>query len=301
MLKPPDQEDTDVRIPHTAASTMSSYIEKSSHIHKWEMRYLAIGMGRRPDLARLAASETYNTGLYAQFEGREKQDSGRRVDEIIERALDTMRIHEKADYGTAFHQHTEPGAPRPVDEEMERDVLSFEETLRRECIIIEQTEQFTVNDALRSAGTFDHLIRILGHPALDGLVIADKKTGSVKPHEWAVQLATYAHGLPYDREADRRYPWPGLINTEWALVLHTSALTGKTVPIPVDLTWGWVAAQHAAAVREFHSAKVKGKYVPPTFEQRLAACASRDDCRVLWRSTDDVAERAMITERVSEL
>src|SRR5680860_47061 len=96
-----------IKVVYTRASSMAEYVSDSQHFHKWEMRGLARGLGIREDLAALAASETYCSGLTNVPERGEKARSGRRLDAIIERAHDAVRWHEKADYGTAFHAHTE--------------------------------------------------------------------------------------------------------------------------------------------------------------------------------------------------
>lgn len=293
-----------VRVPYSSASGLADHIADPNFFHTWELRYLAKGLGQRPDLARLAASEVYSTGLYARFERGEKQASGRRLDSIIERALDHAQIHEKADYGSAFHQHTEPGAPRPAegDPEMTRDVESFEDTLRRECIKIIETEVFTANDVTMSAGTYDHGVRVLGHPTLDGYVIADKKTGRVDPLHWAVQIASYANGEIYGRENDMRQDISNEINLEWGLVIHTGALTGKTTLYPVDLTLGWEVAQAAAVARDAKDNRaIVGTYRSASFEARLAACRSKSDARLLWQSTEDVEKRRLAQLRATEL
>jgi hypothetical protein len=108
-----DRMGTEAR--YTRASSLATYIENLTHIKKWEMRYLCKAMGQNEDLAALAAVETYSTGISDAVFGRDKSESGKRLDEIIQRALDRVRIHEKADRGTAVHGATEPGAPAGVE------------------------------------------------------------------------------------------------------------------------------------------------------------------------------------------
>lgn len=301
LLRPKGLENTDVTVAYSSASGLADSISEAEFFHRWEMRYLAISMGRNQDLARLAASEPYHTGL-DPLPWRDKSDSGRRLDGIIERALDRQKIHEKADYGTAFHQHTEPGAPSVPegDEAMARDVESFEDTLRRHCIRIIETEVFTANDATMSAGTFDHGVRVLGHPLLYGYVVADKKTGRVDPFHWMIQIASYARGEVYDRENHHRQHISSDMNLEWGLVFHTAAQTGKTELYIVNLELGWDMAQVAAAARDGKDRKdVIAAYKPATFTQRLNACQSANDCRTLWMSTNDPNERRLAEEKAS--
>jgi hypothetical protein len=302
LLAPRGLEGKDIRAPYTRASYMADFLEDKEHIHRWEMRYLAKAMGQNEDLAALAACETYSTGLSDATFGREKSASGRRLDDIIERAFDRVRIHEKADHGSAVHGFTEPGAPSgdAIPERMRADVAAFWEINRRECIEIVATEQFTANDKTMSAGTFDHLVRIPGHPLLTDYVIADKKTGRFSPFEWIIQLSSYANGDPYDTSTDTRPAWPGPINKDWGLVWQ---IGGGSVKLwMLDLALGWELAQIAAKVRDAHArTDLAVAYKSATFEQRLAACNTKHDLTYLWHSTEDLAQRSLIEEKARSL
>lgn len=290
-----------IRVPYTSASSLADYISDDSFLSRWEKRYLCVSMGRHRDLQRLAASEPYHTGLDA-LDWREKKDSAYRIDQIIERALDRQLIHEKADYGTAFHQHTEPGAPPvpPEDEELTRDVDSFWAKLKAECVNILETEQFIANDEVMGAGTYDHGVRILGHPDLEGYVVADKKTGRIDPFHWEIQIAVYANGEIYDRDTHTRQQISSDINTDYGVVFHTK--NGVTTFHVLDLQRGWANARLAAQVRDARedSAKVM-EYQSATFTQRLEACRTVEDARRLWRSLPEGPERNRVTDRALEL
>lgn len=309
-----------LRVEYTRASGLADNIENKSHIHTWEMRYLAKAMGQNEDLAALAAVETYSTGVETDWFTREqmraKTASGRRLDSIIERAFDRVRLHEKADRGTAVHGATEPGAPavERIPERLRPPVLAFEEVNRRECIEIVGTEVFTVNDATATAGTFDHLVRVHGHPDLTDLVVADKKTGRFDPLSWVVQISSYARGRVYDTKAERRLDWPGQINERYGLVWQINcekAPEGRTDPGTervklwvIDLEVGWEMAQLAARVRDVNRDEdaLAGGFRSPTHEQRLAACETKDSLRVLWNSLDEGdPRRAAIEEKARSL
>lgn len=289
-----------VVVPYTRASNLADYISDSEHIHRWQMRYLAKAMGKHEDLAALAASERYNTGLSDVLEQRDKTASGRRLDDIIKRALDRERIHEKADYGTAIHAFTEPGYdPASVPERMREGVASFWSTTSREACVIERTEQFTVNHITGSAGTFDHLCRFIGHPILTYYVVCDKKTGNITPHEWAIQIASYAYGDPYDLLEQKTLKWPGKINLEYGVVFHIKG--GKTTLYVLDLQAGWAAAQIAAQARDYRDLVLASGYKPATFQQRLDAANTRDDLAAVWHSTDDPVNRGLVELKASTL
>lgn len=304
QLVPKGLEGKGIRAGYSRASGLADQIENKDHIHRWEMRYLAKGLGQNEDLAALAAVETYSTGVSDATHGREKTASGRRLDDIITRALDRVRIDEKADRGTAVHGATEPGSPplERIPERLRGPVAAFHEINRRECIEIVATEQFTANDVTMSAGTFDHLVRIPGHPLLDDYVIADKKTGRFSPLEWCVQLSTYANGDPYDTSTDRRPEWPGLINKQYGLVWQIDAEDSTVKLWVVDLMLGWGLAQIAARVRNAHKrTDLAVKYRSPSFEERFNASETKDDLRRLWESTDDPALRARVEQKASTL
>ena len=304
MLIPRGLEASGTRAAYTRASYLADQIEEKGHIHKWEMRYLAKAMGQNADLAALAACEVYSTGVSDAVFGREKSASGRRLDDIIERALDRVRIHEKADRGTAVHGFTEPGAPDgdAIPEDLRAAVASFWEANRLECVELLGTEIFTANDVTMSAGTFDHAVRVHGHPLLEGIVIGDKKTGSFDPFSWCVQISSYANGEPYNLEDDTRPGWPDDVNLDYGLVWHIDVPKGTTKLYMIDLQLGWELAQIAARVRDAHKRTDIGvAYRSPKFQDRLDSIHTIEGLRVLWNSTTDPGQLALITAKVSTL
>jgi hypothetical protein len=293
----------DMRTLYTRASALSSYIEETEYIHRWEKRYLARGLGMRPDLAELAAVETYNTGLSNPVFGRDKSQSGKRLDAIIERALDAVGLWEKADRGTAIHAATEPGN-HFVPEHLQEAVDSFDAANRVNGIRIIDTERFTANDITMSAGTFDHLVEVPGIPELEGCVIGDKKTGDYSPHEWAIQLSTYARGEPYNTDTDNRAPWPDEINLDYAIVWQIDNTTSPaTTQVHVlDIQLGWEAAQHAAWVRDWHKrTDLTHPFRRGDFMARFDLTDTVEGLRTLWETTDNAAHHALILEKVRSL
>lgn len=313
QLVPRGLEDKGIRAIYSRASSLANHLEEAGYIHRWEMRYLAKAMGQNEDLAALAACEVYSTGVSDAVYGREKSASGRRLDEIIERAFDRVRLHEKADRGTAVHGFTEPGwwtgehTYEQIPERLRGPVAAFWEVNRRECIEIVGTEMFTANDATMSAGTFDHLVRVAGHPLLTDYVIADKKTGRFSPFEWCIQLSSYANGDPYDTSTDERPAWPGRVNKEWGLVwqidCEPSTPADRRVKLwVIDLAFGWEMAQIAARVRDAHRrTDIATEYRSPTYAERLAASNTPGDLRLLWSSINDsdpdAADRRTLVEQ----
>lgn len=270
-------------MPYTAASALADFIEDQRHIHRWQMRYLAKGMGQSPDLCELAACEPYSTSLDATVFGKDKTASGRRLDKVIERAMDRVGIDQRADRGTAIHAWTEPGNGQPVSDAARADVESFWAKLKECGIKIVATEVFTANDTVRAAGTFDHLVWAPGY----GYVISDKKTGKMDGHHFGVQLSVYANGEIYDRETHERAPLESLTGGE--LVNRAAGLVfeiggGKTEIHEVNLDVGWDGALSAARARDYQNRKdmlaPAGKYLSRSLRQ------ARSDLAKTLRSCD---------------
>ena len=236
---------------HTRASGLGDFICEQAHLHIWEMRYLARSLGRNEDLAALAGLETYTTGF--DEDTVTKSQSGRRLDAIIQRALDRGRIDERADYGTVIHARTEPSNEGYTPIRAAIDVHAFWELVEDNGIKIAGTELFTVNYELRSAGTFDHLVWTEQY----GWTIADKKNGrNINGLGFGVQFVSYARGELYDPVTETTAPLTSLtggepINMEVALLFDVK--NGKAVVRKVDIERGWIAAKTAAAVRDMRS------------------------------------------------
>lgn len=258
---------------YTRSSSLSDMLADFGHIQKWRMRYLARSMGYNRDLAMLAAAETYTTG-FDKGDEKENRASGKRLDDIIERALDRQGISEKADYGTAVHAWTEPGNDGYVFNDAAADVQSFKDKVTSTGSVILGTELFTANDRWWAAGTFDHLMYVPGY----GIVITDKKTSSaVHGHDFAIQLVTYAHADLYDWETDERMTleeyiaslgWdPGLLNRDQALIWWIK--DGRTTLHELDLVEGAQAADRAVWVRDIHRKGTGQKKVDSKVEKAL--------------------------------
>jgi hypothetical protein len=204
-------KDKEGRTAYTRASTLASYIENDTHITRWKMRYLARGIAWNPDLSAMAGMETYNTRIGMPDKDPENSASGKRLDKIIDQALDRMFISEKADYGTVIHAATEPDYEGFIQDRMKADVDSFNAKLLECGIKIVGTELFTANDVTMSAGTFDHLMWVPGY----GFVVTDKKTSAkVDGPHFAIQVSSYSYAELYDIKTDTRTPLESLTGGE---------------------------------------------------------------------------------------
>jgi hypothetical protein len=233
-----------LRVPYTRASSMANYIANFMALHVWEKRRLAKGLAERPDLCAVIAS-------LPKFENDSKKDrlTNARISEVMDLAMEIGQVHEQANWGTAIHQFTEPGvATGPVPSDMRADVKSFFDALREAGIKVLDTEVFTAHDRNKVSGTVDHELWVPGY----GKILGDKKTGDLKPLEFAVQFVSYRDGDRYDWETDERTPWDDDVNADYALVLDIPAGKGKTLIHELDLNYGRDMAALAAKVRDGH-------------------------------------------------
>jgi hypothetical protein len=238
---------------YSRASGLADHLEDFSFLWKWKMRGLAKGLADRMDLVRLVAAETYTTG-FTDDEAANKA-AGRRIDEVIERALDASGTDQKADYGTAIHARTEPGTQgTDPDEKQEKDVASCWELWTSLGVVHLGTEIFTACDETRSAGTFDHLSYV---PGL-GIVVTDKKTSSKAKQNYDVQLGGYSRSDVYDPQTDLRMTleeyvesqgWdPRLLNRSVGIIWWVK--DGRTQARQLDLDNGFEWAKVAARIRD---------------------------------------------------
>lgn len=239
------------RLAYTRASSLGDYLVDTQFLQIWEKRYLARQMGKHEDLAALAGLETYSTGF--DEDSVTKSASGKRLDSLIARAFDRGRMHERADYGTVVHALTEPGNEGYAPVRAAADVQAFWEFIELNEIEILGTEIFVVNDELKTAGTFDHLVRTKQY----GVCIADKKTGrNINGLGFSVQFATYSRASGYDVATGARsslqveYADDEPINQEWAVLfeVHDGKCLARKVPISDER--GYAAARLAAQVRD---------------------------------------------------
>jgi hypothetical protein len=219
------------RVAYRRTTTFVGALEDTFALQLWKQRQVAIGMGQRPDLV-LAAAAT------------DPADKDK-LDEIVRRA--TEHATASATNGTSLHSLTERMDRGQklgrVPEPYPADLAAYQEaTAGIEWIAI---EDFRVLDAWLVAGTADRIGRVDG-----ALVVADIKTGSIDyPHKMAMQLACYAHSLPYDIGTDTRGVAQEL-DLKHGLISHLPAGEGRCDLYRIDLDKGWQACLLAAQVWE---------------------------------------------------
>lgn len=236
LIKQPDGS----TVPYYRASVFAKSLDNGYGLMIYKLRWLALGLGRREDLAAIAAGLTY--------------ERGDELDALVEKALEASGCNEKANYGTAIHLFTEPGAPDCVPVRMADDVAAYNAALERDGITVLATEQFVVNDSYRIGGTFDHIYH---HPRY-GRCVGDKKTGRLDLLSFTVQQAIYANSYHYDPETGDRAELD--VNKNVALVVHIPAEEGTCTVIPVDIRAGYQAVKTAAEADFWRHADFRVKH-----------------------------------------
>ena len=224
-------------IPYTRTTTVAGSLDDATALIAWKMRMAAAGLTVRPDLL-LAASAA--------------RDNKLEMDRIIEVAMEAAGATAQATIGTAIHtlteKHDRGEGLGVIPEDYVADIQAYDAATKNfENVFI---EQFCVLDKYKIAGTPDRIVRYKGE-----LFISDLKTGSIAyPSKIAMQLAVYAHGLPYDPATAVRSKW-GDVNQDKGIIVHLPAGGGKCTLHFVDIKEGWKGIELAMKVRTFRDKK----------------------------------------------
>ena len=225
------------KVAYTRATTIANSLDDASALVAWKMRMAALGLTTRPDLL-LAISAA----------GEDKMA----INAYIEEAMDAAGASKAANIGTAIHALTERldlgQELGVVPDQWLPDIRAYEEATK--VLNKVYIEQFCVLDKFKIAGTPDRLVEYKGE-----LFITDLKTGRIDhPNNIAMQLAIYAHGLPYDIATATRGSW-GDVNKEKAIIVHLPAGTGACKLVFIDIAEGWKGVQFAMKVRKWRDQK----------------------------------------------
>lgn len=247
LIRPADGGDL---VAYTRASSLGGALESEFGLTRWKMRMVGLGLAARPDLV-----VAFNA----------HRDDKKKLNELVEEALEAAASSARATLGTAMHRYAEiidsGGDPGFIPPEFERDVAAYTELTVPlfEHVVI---EKFVVCDDLKVAGTPDRgSVLRQDMTAPDGtvipagaLVVTDEKTsgsmdfGGIK---FSVQLAVYSRALIYDAATETRRPWGQdgeLPRTDWGLIVHCPAGEGFAELYWVDLTAGYELAKRSRQV-----------------------------------------------------
>ena len=237
-------------IPYTRISTLAKALDSKEGLMSWKQRMVALGIGKRPDLAQLAAVTD--------------PSDKRKMKELVDAAMAAAESDKAANVGTTLHSLTEQldrGTLESIPAQHMEDISAYEQATKG--LEMKAAELFVVNDAVQAAGTFDRLVQLP-----DGrVVIADLKTGQTEPtypHGVTTQCAIYARSHLYNiAESARTAYLPDLgVSTDVGLLIHLPAGKGTCDLYLLDLNVGWQLAQTAVAVREVYKGKPLTTYTP---------------------------------------
>ena len=300
MVLPPTGGKNAKRIAYRRTTTFVGCLDDMNGLLKWQARQVAYGMGQRKDLVLAAAAA----------DPSDKKKIGEIADKAAEHAKGVAG--DAAETGTALHSLTERidrGLPLGViPAEYKADI----EACRKATGHIEfsEIETFRVHDQWQVAGTADRIGTLRGRS-----MIMDIKTGSIDyPHKMAMQLALYAHSMPYDIATDTRGSDAEPVDLTRGIIIHLPAGQGRCDLYEIDIAKGWGACLIARQVWDWRGTKGLTEIVnpdedppaPPTWESLTCAAATVEDLRLIWKRaaecgamTDALA--ALLTARSREL
>lgn len=228
-------------IAYSRFSSHGQCLEDRFGLEKWKLRTAGKGLTGRAD-------------LFAQVAACPIEDS-RRLDQLMDSALEAGGSTVGAGLGTALHEFTQNLdlgriSLTDIPEPWRLDVDAYRTTIDTAGLIIDHNliEVTLVNDTLFLAGTADRF-----YDVGDGtLICADIKTGKSigdNPLAYIVQLAAYANSVRYNIETGER-DTVGTVNLERGLLIHVPSGRAECTIYEVDLVDGLILANLASQVRK---------------------------------------------------
>ncbi len=249
-------------------------------LKQWGKRNVAWGMAQRPDL--ILAASTCRSPNDPEFSDADRKELNRIQTEAGKYAGD----HWKADIGTSLHKLTHKmdrgDELGHVPERWRADLDAYWELTKD--IKWHFVESFRVLDPLKVGGTVDRIGWYDGR-----FVVMDVKTGK----DWnqmgfAMQLAMYAHAVPYDIATDARYSDPEPVDTAIGWVIKLPEGQGKATLQPVHIGMGWGACQVA---KKIWHARDQRYFLEPhqivksrTLLDMAQSAGSVTECKLLWKN-----------------
>jgi hypothetical protein len=225
----------------TRVTKLAEALDDSYGLTQWQKRNVVYGIGKREDLADLAAASDL--------------DDKQQLDSIVKQATAAAKADARANKGSAFHKFSQridqgenvraPGRWSPLVELYIKAMTEWGiQTAPTLC------ERITMVPELEVAGTMDKIVKYQDIPT-----IFDLKTGGnviLGGMKIAIQLALYSRGCGlWDMDAEAWRPMPRGLDQSRGLVLHmpvipdpeTQLLTATLYEIDLDVGWekAWLA------------------------------------------------------------
>lgn len=236
---------------YTRVSTFAKALDDTAEaLTKWKQRMTLLGAVAREDILAQAAT------LTSEPEDRDA------LNDLCEAAITAAKGDVKRELGTAFHRMTEQidrGERKIGDfpKQYRPTLQSYLDELDRCGLEVVAAEMFVVHDEIRTAGTYDRLLR---DKATGELVVGDIKTGSVRALATAIQVAVYAHSTLYQPATGERIPYPVPISLTRGVFMHVPQDGGSVTFSRLDLETGWAAALICRDIRNIRNNKPIGPW-----------------------------------------
>lgn len=266
-------------VPHTRVTTYIDCIEDKSNLTSWKLRTALVGLADKPSLLDAVRG----------LDPDDPKDK-RKLDGLVERALELGGANRASKKGTSIHELTElvdqrKDLPENISEADLGDIVAY--MVETSCLTMTAIEQFVVVSELAVAGTFDRTAldneKQCEAEGCPGLHIVDLKTGTMDYGKIKMpsQLATYSRGQRYDftlfpapdrlgdpkgwekwkktefsaEEAAAAYsPLPAVCQ-DWGIIIHLPQGKAECTLYWADLKQGWGLAEFAGEVRSRRSVK----------------------------------------------
>lgn len=234
---------------YSRSSGYGKILEDLNALMGWKCRMVLLGVLAKPGLMERAKYVANNRNGLALVAEQALEAGG-----ATAQATRGTSVHSLTEYVDQGHWETLVDLPDLIL----NDLRAYRNTLDEYEVDPLSMEQFTVQDALRCAGTFDRLVHI-PQPCpvcLKQTYIADLKTSSTVnyPHSWAVQLAIYANSERYDIPTRERSPMD--VCKHRGVLIHLPAEQAECDLYWIDIAKGWeIATTLVPAMKAWRSHK----------------------------------------------
>jgi hypothetical protein len=266
-------------------TTFIDVLQSEFALKQWDRRMVAYGMSQRPDLVLAAAASDPNS-----------PSEKRGIQSIAGAAIEHARGSAAANIGTALHKLTERMDRGEklgvVPEPFPADLRAYEECVKAEKLEWVGVESFRVHDEYQVAGTTDRIGWYRGRLRIFDLKTSPNENPISYPHGPSMQLAMYAHSVPYIYPGDYRTADVADVDTDVAYIINMPAGSGRCELRPVNIAKGWGACTLAVQVWRWRD--TKGLIMDPdkvrdntTFKDMAVRAGTVTELKMLWRNAKD--------------
>lgn len=241
------------RIKYGSPSNAGRLVENDAGLVKYKQRLSFLGIGMDTTLAEacrdLVTLETDSAEFRSAADAiAVAADNVTRSWLAADRGSHGHAITERADQQRSWADLYEPGLALGLSEATQEAVFdAWQAMLAANGLEVLAVEASCVDDLWRLAGTLDRIVRTtrpLTFVKPDGelvvisantVLILDIKFGAAR-RAHLIQIASYAHSVPYDTDTETRGQWPWSIDQDHALIAHGD-FGGDGAPVSIDLVW----------------------------------------------------------------